>query len=129
MAVFIHVFPWRNKALNSRSLFILRIRQNWKYQYGHIKAILDWTVIVYLVVPAIIIGAIIYRSWWIELPTWFEYVPFPFLFALFFLFLWNGHFQTYVREADRIFLIKNERLMLRMKRVGIIYSASFNSSL
>lgn len=125
MQVYIPVFPWRKRVLNSSTLLIRRLRENWKHQYGHIKAILDWTVMVYIVVPAIIIGTFIYRSWWIELPTWVEVVPFPFIFVFFFLFLWNGHLITYVREADRIFLMKNESLMLGMKCAGIIYSSVF----
>ena len=67
--VFVYIRKWKN-PVNSRRLLFIRIRQNWNYQYSHIKSILDWTVMVYLIVPAIIIGALVYRSWWLELPSW-----------------------------------------------------------
>lgn len=111
--------------MTSRKLFIIRLKQNWKYQFGHIKTILDWTIWVYLVIPTVIIGAFIYRSWWIEIPGWAEVISFPMIFAISFLFLWRGHFQTYVRDADRIFVMKNERLLLGLKQAGIIYSYAF----
>lgn len=111
--------------MNSRKLFIARLKQNWAYQFGHVKTILDWTIWVYLVIPAVIIGVFIYRSWWMELPGWAEIISLPMIFAITFLFLWSGYFQTYTRDADRIFIMKNERLLLGLKQAGIIYSYVF----
>lgn len=122
MEACIRVYPMRMIPVNSRRLLYNRIRQNWKYQYGIIKTIIDWTIMLYLVVPTAVIGGAVYRSWWFDTPQWIEEMPFGLLFFVFFLLLWRGHFHTYVREADRIFLMKNERLMLQLKRGGIIYS-------
>lgn len=108
--------------MNSRRLLFHRIRENWNYKYKIIKSVVDWTVLVYLVIPAVIISVFVYRSWWIESPGWIEFVPFPILFALYFFLLWGGYFKTYVREADIIFLRKNEKLMLGMKQGGITAS-------
>ncbi|MEK3887639.1 ABC transporter permease [Bacillus sp. FSL K6-3431] len=108
--------------MNSQSLLFARLRQNWKFQYGLFKAVVDWTVMLYLVIPSIVIGGAIYRSWWHDIPGWFEGIPYELLFILFFFMLWSGHFHTYVREADGIFLMKNERLLLGLKQGGIIYS-------
>lgn len=108
--------------MNSLQLLFHRIGENWHYKYKIIKTVIDWTVLVYIVIPAVAITAFIYRSWWIEAPAWIESVPFPLLFAVYFFLLWGGYFKTYVREADSIFLRKNEGLMLRMKRLGILLS-------
>ncbi len=108
--------------MNSIRLLFHRIKENWNYKYKMIKTVIDWTVLVYLVIPAAIITIMVYKSWWTEPPEWMESVPFPLLFAVFFFLLWGGHFKTYVREADIIFLRKNEKLMLGMKQGGIIVS-------
>ncbi|MCJ8009543.1 ABC transporter permease [Lederbergia wuyishanensis] len=111
--------------MNSTQLLFKRIKQNWKQQFAVIKRVVDWTVLVYLVIPAVVISLSVYRSWWVQIPDWMTYLPFQGIFLLFFLFLWGEHFLTYVREADRIFLRKKEKLFLGMKRGGIIYSYIF----
>ena len=108
--------------MNSFSLFSSRLRQNWTHQLKVIKSVADWTVILYFIIPASVISIAVYRSWWMETPAWIQGLPFSLLYALFFFTLWGGHFRTFVREADRIFLIKNEKLMTGMKRWGIGYS-------
>ncbi len=121
--VYIPVLLMRMAEMNSFSLLFARIQQNWRFQYGLFKAVSDWTIMVYLVIPAIVIGAAVYRSWWVDIPYWIEGIPYEILFVLFFFFLWNGHFHTFVREADGIFLMKNESLLLGLKQGGIIYTS------
>lgn len=111
--------------MNSRHLLFQRITQNWKQQFAVVKRVVDWTALVYLVIPAIVISFFVYRSWWIQIPDWMTIVQLPVIFVLFFLFLWGDHFLTYVREADRIFLRKKEKLFLGMKRGGMLYSYAF----
>lgn len=108
--------------MNSSRLLFHRMRENWNYKYKIIKTVIDWTILIYLVVPAAAITIFVYRSWWIDPPAWIASVPFPLLFAIYFFLLWGSYFKTYIREADIIFLRKNERLMLGLKRGGIIVS-------
>lgn len=86
------------------------------------KAIADWIVMLYIFVPSAAIFFVIYRSWWEENPQWLASIPFLAVYALLFLFIWNDHFRTFVTEADRIFLIKNRRIFIGLKRHGILYS-------
>ncbi|MFD1706789.1 ABC transporter permease [Siminovitchia sediminis] len=109
--------------MTSRQLLFRRIRENWHFQYSVLKSVVDWTVLVYLVLPAVGISFFIYRSWWIEAPGWIESVPFGLFFSICFFLLWGSTFQTYIREADNVFLRKQERLMLRMKQGGIVLSS------
>lgn len=111
--------------LNSYQLFSDRLRQNWKYQYNIFKTIADWTVMLYIIIPSVVIILAIYHSWWNEIPEWIELIPFPLLFASLFLFIWGGHFRTYLRDADRVFLMKNKLLHLGLKQKGIIYTYAF----
>lgn len=108
--------------MNSFNLLFDRIRQNWKFHYGIFKTVIDWTVMVYLIVPAIVIGAFIYHSWWSYIPYWIIGIPYTIFFLILFFFLWGGNFQTFVREADGVYLRKNECLLLRLKQGGILYS-------
>lgn len=111
--------------MNSKQLFSRRLRQNWNYQYDIFKTITDWTILLYCIIPSSLVFIIIYSSWWHKAPQWIEHVPFSYLFALFFLFIWGGHFRSYYRDADRIFLIKNKRLQLGLKQKGILYTYIF----
>ena len=86
------------------------------------RSVMDWTVIVYLVIPGIVIGFFIYRSWWVEVPGWIHYIPFSFVFLASFFLLWGGYFKTYVRAADSIFLLKKERLFIGLKKGGMLLS-------
>src|SRR5699024_3151840 len=112
----------RKMTMSSGRLFFQRMRQNWIYQYNVFKTIADWIIMLYIIVPFIIAGFIIYRSWWIELPSWLELIPFPLMFILLFFFIWSGHFRTYIRDADRIFLMKNRALYIGLKQITILYT-------
>lgn len=108
--------------MNGIQLLCIRVKQNWTYQYKIMKSVVDWTVFVYFVIPLTVITIAIYKSWWEELPNWIHNISFYWIFIVFFLFFWGNHFRTYVKEADSIFLRKNEVLLLHMRRWGIIYS-------
>lgn len=101
--------------VNSRKLFFSRLIKNWRYQWNVFRSIADWTVIIYILVPAVIFCGIIYRSWWIELPVWIHNIPFiiPFFFLSF--LAWIGHIRTYLVEADKVFLVKQLNLVWRLK--------------
>lgn len=76
----------------------------------------------YILIPSAAIILINYFSWWSEIPQWVETVSPSVVFVICFLFIWSGYFRTYVREADQIYLIKNRKLYLNLKRKGILYS-------
>src|SRR5699024_11809925 len=67
-------------------------------------------------------GFIIYSSSLIEHPYCFVLLPIPLMFILLFFFIWSRHFQTYIRDADRIFLMKNRPLYIGLKQITILYT-------
>lgn len=105
--------------MSSSRLLFRRIRENTSYQYGILKTIFDWTVVVYLLIPSMVIGIFIYSSWWATPPGWITSIPFAALFIFFYFLLWGGQVHTYMREADRIFLRVNKPLMLGLKQKGL----------
>ncbi|MFT8322889.1 MAG: ABC transporter permease [Bacillus sp. (in: firmicutes)] len=108
--------------MNSFTLFSTRLIQNCRYQYNVIKKVLDWTVLVYLVLPAVVIFSFIYRGWWHTPPLWMESISFSFVSLFFYCFCWIGRIHTFVLEADKVFLIKKYSLFNRMKKWGYLYS-------
>lgn len=101
--------------MNGFSLFYTRLLREWKFQYGVIKSVADWTILLYMILPSIVIGIGIYRSWWIEVPNWILPIPVELVFLVGYVFTWFGNYRTFIEEADKVFLIKNKRLFLRMK--------------
>lgn len=113
--------------MRGRDIFISRLIKGWKYQYGVVRSIADWTIMLYIIIPAIVISFMIYRSWWTETPAWIENMPFFLLFFVIYLFSWNGNIRTYVMEADKVFLIKKPKIFLGMKKWGYAYSLLFQA--
>lgn len=113
--------------MNSRKIFIDRLISGWKFQYGVIRSIADWTIIVYFIVPTVAIFSMIYRSWWMEIPVWIEHIPLFLLFFLLYLLSWNGNYRTYLQEADKVFLIKKSQVYLGLKKWGNAYSVLFQT--
>lgn len=74
--------------MTSDKLLMSRIKENIISEYRVMKTVFDWTIVVYLLVPFIMISIGIYRSWWIELPTWIDSVQLSLLF--FFVFFFYG---------------------------------------
>ncbi|MFD2445421.1 ABC transporter permease [Bacillus sp. CGMCC 1.16607] len=108
--------------MNSFLVFIDRVKRDYLYQYRIIKIVLDWTIMLYLVVPSSIIAIFIYRSWWLELPTWSEYLSIYILISIAFLVSWAGSFRTFVKEADGIYFLKHIKKFLNMKKWAFAFS-------
>ncbi|MBA4537723.1 ABC transporter permease [Bacillus aquiflavi] len=113
--------------MSSKQLFLKRLFAEWKFQYGVFRTVLDWTVIVYLVIPAIVIFTFIYRSWWFETPEWLTYTQLSALFLVGYLIVWVGHFRTYILDADIVFLIKHQQLFIGVKKIAFVYSLIFHA--
>ncbi|PLR79111.1 hypothetical protein CU633_01705 [Bacillus sp. V3-13] len=108
--------------MSSGKLFLRRLIEEWKFQYRVIQSILDWTIMLYLVVPGIVIFAFIYRSWWVEQPEWTGWMPLEAAFLIGYLVTWSGNYRTFVQEADKVFIIKHPTLFLSMKKWAYRYS-------
>ncbi|MGD6840967.1 ABC transporter permease [Bacillus infantis] len=108
--------------MNSSKLLFKRLSAEWKYQYSVFKSIADWTIILYVAVPAAFISFFIYRSWWTEMPEWISMVPAVFLFLPGYIASWGGHYRTFIQEADKVFLIKNRKLYFGLKKGAFFYS-------
>jgi ABC-2 type transport system permease protein len=114
--------------MNSFKIFRHRLFQNWRYQIKIFRQIADWTIWLYLIIPAIVAFIVIYRSWWIEgAPPWIQWMPIELFFVAGYLFTWLGTYRTYVDGADKVFLVKKRELFYGLKKWGFRYSVLFQA--
>ncbi len=111
------------------SLFIGRLKMNWKFQWRIFRMIADWTVMIYIIIPAAVIFFVIYRSWWLEAPEWADALPLSLFFILGYIWSWMGNVRFFSEDGDRLFLIRKKQLMHSVYRWGFVYSAMFHACL
>jgi ABC-2 type transport system permease protein len=110
--------------MSGKQLFKKRLVKEWKSQWKVIRSVLDWTIAVYLAIPAIIAVVVIYTSAWKnDHQYWSEGIPFFVLLLIILLLLLLGNFRTYLEEADLIFLLQRKQLLYQLKLYGFLYSA------
>ncbi|PYI50716.1 ABC transporter permease [Paenibacillus flagellatus] len=108
--------------IDAKRLFVRRLRSEWRFQYRVWKMAVDWTVALYIVIPALAVAAYQYASWWRVAPGWAEGVPLPVWLAAVYVLTGFGGVRLFLEEADQLFLIRNASWMNRLKRSGIAYS-------
>nr|WP_295972291.1 ABC transporter permease [uncultured Bacillus sp.] len=110
--------------MTGRQLFCKRLKEEWTYQWNIIKTVLDWTIILYLVIPTVVIGSFMYAEAWqsIEL-YWSSLIPFPLLLLVLLLLTASGNFRTYLQEADLLYLLQQKPLLHGLKRYGLAWSS------
>lgn len=99
-----------------------RVRDDRRYKIRDLRTALDWTVWLYILIPALVIGIAYYRSWWMTAPDWLAGVPeqaavFPLL-----LFATTWSLRMYTEEADQVYLLQNVSLSQQLKKWGIAHS-------
>ncbi|WP_400241511.1 ABC transporter permease [Niallia sp. JL1B1071] len=107
--------------MKSRQLFYHRVIRNWKFHSQVFHSVADWTVVLYILIPAIIFCAAIYLSWWKKLPEWLDNIPFIIPFFVLYLLSWTGNIRTFMVEADKVFLVKKPDLLRGLKRRAYLY--------
>jgi ABC-2 type transport system permease protein len=108
--------------VTSIQLFFNRWKEGIVYQYNVVKTVADWTIQLYLIIPSLIIGVLIYRSWWIETPSWIEEIPIMTFFFIPFFWIWLGNVRIYIQRADFLFLLKHRKLFEGLKKWGLVTS-------
>lgn len=100
----------------------LRAKRDWLYQYKILRSVFDWTIIVYLLIPALVFSGIAYKSWWFTMPSWLSPFPYELFFLGCFYFSWQGRIRTFMEEADQLALLQLPRVIYTLRYIGVIYS-------
>jgi len=90
-----------------------------------LASVIDWTVALYVVVPALVIGFFLYKDFILNISTsWIVHMPLVLFIVLLFIITRIGTIRTYLQRADRLFLIQNRKQMIRLKRAGLYWTLS-----
>ncbi|WP_461178355.1 ABC transporter permease [Virgibacillus ainsalahensis] len=109
--------------MTGRTIFFKRIREAFQFQWKVIRSVLDLTNMMYTIVPALIIGFLIYVQLWQDIHSyWHKEIPFFVLIGIILLLLLWGNFRTFLREADILFLIQRTSLFNKLKLWSFHYS-------
>lgn len=109
--------------MSGRALFFRRLIHEWRYQFGVIRTVVDWTILLYLLIPALVLAPFLYRDMWeyIEL-YWSEKIPFGFMLFLLLLLSSSGNFRTFLMEADVLYLLQRRQLIHHLKIYSFLMS-------
>lgn len=109
--------------MNPRQLGLKRLKYNGLYQYRAIRSALDWTVMLYFIVPGLLLGIRGYYSLWAEpLPQWIVHTPFALVAAAVFFFLRMGVVRVLLEPGDALFLLQKKAWMRTVAAIGCTYS-------
>ncbi|WNQ12038.1 ABC transporter permease [Paenibacillus aurantius] len=103
-------------------LFARRVRSYWVYQAKALATVMDWTVALYIVVPALLFAGYQYSRWWMEAPGWLAWVPLPLWYAGLFLLVLTGKVRYYVEAGDQLFLRQGTNWVRKLMARGMLYS-------
>lgn len=103
-------------------LFRRRVLANWSFQLRALRTAIDWTIALYIIVPALVYALFQYRAWWQAVPPWLEQVPSSWLYVVLYLFAWAGTIRFFIEEGDQLFLRSSKRWFQRQMELGILYS-------
>lgn len=112
--------------ININKLFIKRLTSEWKYNLGVWKSVIDWTVALYIVIPALAFAIYQYRLWWYNPPKVLAMLPITIFIAISAFFAWQGTIRIFVKEADQLFLLKRTKWVPGIIGRGISYSIFLN---
>ena len=104
-------------------MFRKRLLASFQFNFNLWKSVLDWTVIIYITIPSIIIGFFLYRDFLLSNPS-FTISPTIFLTVLLlcsFLFC-KSTVRLFLYDADLLFLRQNTKKFLAIKTNALIYS-------
>ncbi|KIL46391.1 ABC transporter permease [Jeotgalibacillus campisalis] len=104
------------------TLFTDRLKKDWRYQKGILSSVIDWTIVLYLIIPAIFFSGLYYRSLWIDPPVWFTLINWTGCGLLFFFLSLSSKWRTYLYEADTVYLAKRPEWIRKLLQSGFFYN-------
>lgn len=110
--------------MTGRKLFIQRLFQEWHFQWRVIQSVLDWTIMLYIAIPPIIVAPFLYIDAWKYVHFyWSDQIPFFMLLLLILLLATRGNFRTYLMEADLLYLLQRKTLLHQLKLYSFLSSS------
>ncbi|EZH65155.1 hypothetical protein DH09_16030 [Bacillaceae bacterium JMAK1] len=108
--------------MTPKSLVAERIKTEWHEKKQLWKLVYDWTVILYIVLPGVIIGGFLYYDNLFDPVPWMRTIPPAILGFFIFFAIVPGQLRYYYREADQLFLHQQTDWMRSIRRSGLNFS-------
>ncbi|TCJ84297.1 UNVERIFIED_ORG: ABC-2 type transport system permease protein [Bacillus cereus] len=102
--------------------FYKRLRHEMGRKWKSIRSITDWTVALYIIIPALIFIGIYYRSLWIEELSMGETVYFGLGLLVFYVITYSRGVRSFFEQADSLFLISYPTHMQKLMQYGMTYT-------
>ncbi|MFE6588732.1 ABC transporter permease, partial [Bacillus mobilis] len=102
--------------------FYKRLRHELGRKWKSIRSITDWTVALYIIIPALIFIGIYYRSLWIEELSMGETVYFGLGLLVFYVITYSRGVRSFFEQADSLFLISYPAHMQKLMYYGMTYT-------
>ncbi|PGU42383.1 ABC transporter permease [Bacillus cereus] len=102
--------------------FYKRLRHELGRKWKSIRSITDWTVALYIIIPALIFIGIYYRSLWIEELSMGETVYFGLGLLVFYVMTYSRGARSFFEQADSLFLISYPAHMQKLMQYGMTYT-------
>jgi ABC-2 type transport system permease protein len=130
------MLPLHSVKITPAGLFLKRAVSNLRYQYGIIRTAVDWTVALYIVLPALVFFIYQYISWWDKVPDWFVFMEalirgtgqgilqgrdYALILPALYLSAFSASIRYFVDAADQLFVIRSIWYRAQL-RLGLLYS-------
>ncbi|PFD36968.1 ABC transporter permease [Bacillus cereus] len=102
--------------------FNKRLRHELQRKWKSILSVADWTVALYIIIPALIFMGIYYRSLWMKELSMEETVYFGLGLLAFYFVTFSRGVRSFFEQADSLFLISYPNHMQRLMKFGMIYT-------
>ncbi|WP_242272383.1 ABC transporter permease [Bacillus cereus group sp. BfR-BA-01310] len=102
--------------------FNKRLRHELQRKWKSIRSVADWTVALYIIIPALIFMGIYYRSLWMKELSMEETVYFGLGLLAFYFVTFSRGVRSFFEQADSLFLISYPNHMQRLMKFGMIYT-------
>lgn len=104
-------------------LFTERVSAYWRTVWHCWRTALDWTVLLYIIVPALLIFGGMYADIWRSPPAWLYDVPTLVPVAAVLIVQLRGRLRTFAEPGDGLFLHRNGRWSRAMTGMGLVYGS------
>lgn len=102
--------------------FYKRLRHELGRKWKSIRSVTDWTVALYIIIPAFIFMGIYYRSLWINELSMEEIIYFGLGLLAFYLVTYTRGVRSFFEQADSLFLISYPAHMQKLIQYGMTYT-------
>lgn len=103
----------------ARNLLRRRLFSHFREQSAIIRTAVDWTVLLYILIPGGLLGGRFYYGYWNgNLPGWFSHVPFVVVPSLLAILLATGGIVLLLQEGDLLFLRQRQNWISTILKGG-----------